>query len=283
MKYYSFNMGDYAEKAAHLTWDEDAAYRKLLDWYYSLEGPLPTDTRAIYRKMKADTEDRRAACDAVLAEFFTLTAQGFSHEKCDARIAKFYNVSKSASDRGKAGAEIKKAKAKLKEAETKLQLDKDKQPITHNPIPITHVVARESFQVLEAALLTIAELANQPVKTNPDVSPIFKLVQRGFDVQTEIIPIIRNRARTARPGSIRSWGYFVASIEDGRSERSNSNGHSPYVTNEVDWNQRLETARKMKSWDKKWGPMPNEDCCLVPVSFLRPNDGVNWVFWEPTR
>ena len=138
MKYYCFHMGDYTEKTAHLTWDEDAAYRKLIDWYYSLEGPLPSDTRAIYRKIKADTEDRRAATDAVLSEFFTLTEEGYRHEKCDERIAKFYQTSKSASERGKAGAAAKKARAQLTHRDDKLQLAKAKQPNTHNPIPITH-------------------------------------------------------------------------------------------------------------------------------------------------
>lgn len=121
MKYYSFNLGDYYGNTTHITWDEDAAYRKLIDWYYSLEGPLPDDPRAIYRKIKADTEERRAACDAVLGEFFTLTEGGFRHQKCEERIAKFYKTSKSASERGKAGAEIKKAKAKLNDGKNKQQ------------------------------------------------------------------------------------------------------------------------------------------------------------------
>ena len=41
MNFYPFHIGDYASATRHLTWIEDAAYRRLLDVYYVKEGPLP--------------------------------------------------------------------------------------------------------------------------------------------------------------------------------------------------------------------------------------------------
>ncbi len=47
MNYYPFHIGDYAKKTRHLSWDEDMAYRRLIDAYYLHEGPLPADKRKI--------------------------------------------------------------------------------------------------------------------------------------------------------------------------------------------------------------------------------------------
>lgn len=41
MHFYDFNIGDYAKKTAHLTNEEDVAYRRALDMYYDTEKPLP--------------------------------------------------------------------------------------------------------------------------------------------------------------------------------------------------------------------------------------------------
>jgi uncharacterized protein YdaU (DUF1376 family) len=41
VNYYPFHIGDYASATRHLSWDEDCAYRRLLDAYYTSEKPLP--------------------------------------------------------------------------------------------------------------------------------------------------------------------------------------------------------------------------------------------------
>ena len=45
MNYYAFHIGDYASATRHLSWIEDAAYRRLIDCYYVREVPFPTDKR----------------------------------------------------------------------------------------------------------------------------------------------------------------------------------------------------------------------------------------------
>lgn len=87
MNFYQFHIGDYASATRHLSWLEDAAYRRLLDVYYVKECPLPNDHRAIYRLVCASSNEEREAVDTVLSEFFTLTENGFSHVRCDAEIA----------------------------------------------------------------------------------------------------------------------------------------------------------------------------------------------------
>ena len=40
MNYYPFHIGDYLSATRHLSWEEDAAYRRLLDTYYTTEKPV---------------------------------------------------------------------------------------------------------------------------------------------------------------------------------------------------------------------------------------------------
>lgn len=86
MNYYPFHIGDYASATRHLSWLEDAAYRRLLDVYYVREEPLPVDLRQVYRLVVASTDEQREAVDIVLGEFFLLTEEGYRHTRCDAEI-----------------------------------------------------------------------------------------------------------------------------------------------------------------------------------------------------
>ena len=66
--YYQFNIGDYASHTSHLTEIEDLAYRRMLDWCYLHEKPLPDDIEEIARLIRMHSH-----CDSianVLREFF---------------------------------------------------------------------------------------------------------------------------------------------------------------------------------------------------------------------
>ena len=109
MNYYAFHLGDYASATGHLTWDEDMAYRRLLDAYYQRETPLPDDVRQVYRLTRAQTDSQRQAIDTVLSEFFTMTDDGWRHFRCDAEIQAISGKREKASQSAKA--RWRKAKA----------------------------------------------------------------------------------------------------------------------------------------------------------------------------
>lgn len=88
MNFYAFHIGDYASATRHLSWVEDAAYRRLLDVYYTREAPLPLELRQVYRLVIASTDEQREAVDTILAEFFTLADDGWRHSRCDAEISR---------------------------------------------------------------------------------------------------------------------------------------------------------------------------------------------------
>ena len=86
MNYYPFHIGDYLSATRHLSWAEDAAYRRLLDTYYTTEKALPLDLRAVCRLVLATTEEQREAVRVVLEEFFEQTADGWKNSRADAEI-----------------------------------------------------------------------------------------------------------------------------------------------------------------------------------------------------
>lgn len=86
MNFYPFNIGDYSAATRHLTWEEDLAYRRLIDAYYTREEPIPSDPRMAYRLVLATTESQREAVDVVLQEYFQQTSEGWVHHRCEEEI-----------------------------------------------------------------------------------------------------------------------------------------------------------------------------------------------------
>jgi uncharacterized protein YdaU (DUF1376 family) len=87
LNYYPFHIGDYASATRHLSWDEDCAYRRLLDAYYTTEKPLPLEQRSVCRLVLATTEDQRQAVMTVLSEFWERTEAGWVNRRADVEIA----------------------------------------------------------------------------------------------------------------------------------------------------------------------------------------------------
>lgn len=85
MYYYQFHIGDYRAATAHLTNEEDLAYRRLLDMYYDTEKPIPNDMTWLERRIRVHASVIRD----VLNDMFQTTDDGYRHARADAEIAKF--------------------------------------------------------------------------------------------------------------------------------------------------------------------------------------------------
>jgi uncharacterized protein YdaU (DUF1376 family) len=86
LNFYKHHLGDYSAATAHLSWDEDCAYRRLLDQYYKREAPIPADVKEACRLARAQTPSQRRAVDTVLREFFVLQDDGWHQKRCDEEI-----------------------------------------------------------------------------------------------------------------------------------------------------------------------------------------------------
>lgn len=84
---YPFHIRDYTVKTRHLSLMEDLAYRRLIDAYYTEEGPLPADVQACARLIAM--RDYAPEVEAVLREFFVLSDGGWSNERCDYEISRY--------------------------------------------------------------------------------------------------------------------------------------------------------------------------------------------------
>lgn len=89
MNYYEHHLGDYTQATAHLTMLEDAAYSRMLRWYYANEKPLPLDVKMIERLVRAQTKAEKDAIKTVLSEFFIEAADGWHQDRADREIAKY--------------------------------------------------------------------------------------------------------------------------------------------------------------------------------------------------
>lgn len=89
MNYYEHHIRDYDAATAHLSWDEDMAYTRLLRWYYRKEQPIPADIKEACRQVRAATKAQRDAVAAVLKEFFVLRDDGWHQETCDEAITTY--------------------------------------------------------------------------------------------------------------------------------------------------------------------------------------------------
>lgn len=228
MNFYAFNIGDYAGATRHLSWDEDMAYRRMLDAYYSREAPLPLEPRQIYRLVGAAEPRQREAVDAILEEFFERREDGWHNNRADEEIAKAQlkkaKAQQSAAMRwqtgahsgGNANASNRHANASTNDAYAQRPQSEGNAPNPNpNPNPnkergVGVTRAREFAQA--EALYQLPELAKHPVITDLMLAPIIDLmVEEKIDFDTVIVPSIRRQATNAsRP--IDGWRYFVKGI-----------------------------------------------------------------------
>jgi len=128
MHYFQFNIKDYQSHTSHLDELEDLAYRRLLDWCYLHERPLPEDPTEVARliRMRSHTD-----CIAtVLREFFVRTESGWFSD----RVRRELDAISRKSDKARESAKARWNKgldANASEAHTEGNA-------THNPLPITH-------------------------------------------------------------------------------------------------------------------------------------------------
>jgi len=126
MHYYQFNIGDYQSHTSHLSEIEDLVYRRLLDWYYLHEIPIPLDESEVSRQIRMRSHTESIAI--VLQEYFERTDDGWIHHRANKEIAKAGDKSEKASASAKVRWSKKDANALPTQSESNA---------THNTLPIT--------------------------------------------------------------------------------------------------------------------------------------------------
>ena len=132
MHYYSFHIGDYRAATAHLTNEEDLAYRRLIDMYYDMESNIPLDTQWVSRRIRVAIQ----VVETVLKDMFELTENGWKSQRCDEEIARYRHNAEKNKLNGIKGGRPKKNPLGT-QVEPNQKSTKNHQPITKNQEPIT--------------------------------------------------------------------------------------------------------------------------------------------------
>ena len=135
MHFYRFHIGDYKSATAHLSNEEDLAYRRLLDMYYDTENPIPLETDWVARRIRIGSE----VVATVLKDMFLETENGWVHDRCDEEIREYHRMADRARANGKAGGRPKNPVGSQSEPSRKLT--NNHKPVTNNQVDIKRTSA----------------------------------------------------------------------------------------------------------------------------------------------
>jgi len=94
VNFYPRHIGDYLRNTAHLSLLEHGVFTRLMDVYYTREGPIPDDQAA--RLIGVRSKEEREALAAVLQEFFVRDADAWRQSRCDQEIEQFKDKQRKA-------------------------------------------------------------------------------------------------------------------------------------------------------------------------------------------
>jgi len=106
LHFYPFNIGDFSLHTSHLTLEEEAVYRRLLDFYYDTEQPIPTETQPVIRRLRLGSHADLLA--PILDEFFVKSPEGWRNLRADLEISDYHRKGEVARENGKKGGRPKK-------------------------------------------------------------------------------------------------------------------------------------------------------------------------------
>ena len=170
MNYYPHHIGDYKAATAHLSNDEDLAYRRLLDMYYDTEEPIPADTQRVSRRL-------RLGCDvvtAVLEDFFSFKNDAWHHTRCDMEIREYLKKADTARNNGKKG------------GRRKATVYADKNPAGSDPVPMANPSPAQALANQEPRTNNqepVLEKKTPPAKRTPTTKAVIARPD-GVDEQT---------------------------------------------------------------------------------------------------
>jgi uncharacterized protein YdaU (DUF1376 family) len=88
MYFYRFHINDYAASTAHLSNEQDLAYRRCLDWYYSTEKPLPLDHDWLAKRLRVEA----TVLLEVLTDMFERTEDGYRNSRAEEELVGYHRL-----------------------------------------------------------------------------------------------------------------------------------------------------------------------------------------------
>lgn len=121
---------------------------------------------------------------------------------------------------------------------------------------------RESLDHLDAKLREAGKLESDPNPALMDMSPIIGLIDAGYSLEVDILPLIRERCASGfKP---RSWRYFVVGIQDRAKERAGIAQQAKAQAPQRDWLTLCNVFFAGRHWPNGIGPNPDDPNCEAP-------------------
>ena len=160
MHSYHHHIKDFNNATRHLTRVERSLYRDSIELYYETEQPLPADDfDRLARRLMAFSDDEKIALRIVLDEFFHLTGDVYTHDRCDEEIDKFHNAKSAKSAAGKASADARRQRA---EARKKARKQQDLTPV-EQPLDSVQTDTQQNPTNQEPITLNLKPIINPPI------------------------------------------------------------------------------------------------------------------------
>ena len=226
--YMNLYVADYLSDTAHLTTLEHGAYMLLLFNYWQRGEALPGDDRKLARiahLTDAEWHDIRPS----LVDFFVEQDGRWRHARVERELASFRTKAEKASNAGRASAQRRSNGRSTDVEQTFNHTDTDTDKPKDNPEAAQHGSPRDAAlrldeNSLEGKLRTAADWWHNAPKLSL-VQPIQALIDRGADLDLDVIPTVRAYAEQA--GSRTSWKYFVGPITDAWKARIAAGSAAP--------------------------------------------------------
>jgi uncharacterized protein YdaU (DUF1376 family) len=197
MKFYKRFPGDITIKTGDLSLIEFGAYDRLLDHYYAKEQPIAPD-RA-YTVARCQTAADRKAVDRVLAEYWTLTDEGWVQERADEMIAEALPKIEAARANGLKGGRPKKNPTGTQQKPTGFSKETQTEP---------------KSKTSQSQSFTPSEIKRRERVTAPPPEPVTvtELVEVGFPLEVAA-EFIACKASRGAPLTKRAWQDHVREAE----------------------------------------------------------------------
>lgn len=167
MHYYQFNIGDYQSHTAHLSEMEDLAYRRLLDWAYLHEAPIPLDIDQISRLIRMRSHSDCIA--TVLQEFFVRTDSGWVSQRVQQEI----EAVGAKKEKARASANARwNAKGMRSHSDGNAPITQDPRPNTQDPIEVPNGTRPREAATPSAPIEEIVSLYNEKLPMLPRVTVV---------------------------------------------------------------------------------------------------------------
>lgn len=297
IKWYKRDIDAALAGMAMLTLEQRGAYNTVLDLIYESEDRLVDDDRAISARLGCDQRVwKRIKTDLLRLGKIHTSGELLRNFRATSEISSITSFIDQQSRKGVLSGKSRRNKSSNPNDNSGLNGTPVRTPVEPRLEPINHLLSKNlesssdrpsnghtdarglSLDDVSQSLRAIPGIDKHPVALNLDISPIWRLVQAGWDFHGLIVPSIQGILQRTKQNRIRKWSFFATSIEDdGAPAVPPSPPQAEQITDER-WQSRMDYARKKKCWDYALcGPLPHTPGCRVPAHLLEPADGKGWI------